>query len=399
MTVHTQEQKNTVVDFSNTEVAFATLSDKALKRAAWLFGMMNKPRLVGIGSKLALLALKLRLPINGIVKKTIFRQFCGGTTLLECQSVVNKLYQSNILTILDYGAEGKCTEEAFNASMRETIRAIRFANENDSVPVVSLKITGLARFELLQKIQEGKPLNEAEQHEYDNSFKRFDSICHVAHENRVGLFVDAEESWIQDTIDYMTLGMMERYNRYYPTIYNTYQLYRHDRLNFLKKSYHLAQKKEYILGAKIVRGAYLEKENDRAKDLNYPTPIQPNKAATDRDFNAAIKFCIDRYQDLAFCNASHNEASAKYMLELIQKKGLEKAHPHLNFCQLLGMSDHLSYNLAQAGFCVAKYVPYGPVRDVVPYLVRRAQENTTVSGDMSRELGFIKNEMKRRGLK
>ena len=266
-------------------------------------------------------------------------------------------------------------------------------------PVIGTKITGLARFELLEKAQLGGKLTEDEQREYDNAFKRLDSICYVAHENGVGIFIDAEESWIQDTIDYMTFSMMERYNRQRAIVYNTYQLYRHDRLNFLKKSHHIAQKKNYILGAKLVRGAYMEKENARAEKMGYPTPIQPDKEATDKDYNAAIKFCVERYQRIACCNASHNETSAWYMLELIERNNITPGHPHLNFCQLLGMSDHLSFNLAKAGFCVAKYVPYGPVRDVVPYLIRRAQENTAVVGDMSRELGFIVKEMERRGIR
>jgi len=362
------------IDFSNTEIAFAGMSDQELKNAARLFGMMNKKWLVSAGSQLGLAAVKMRLPINKLVEKTIFRQFCGGTTLLECQPTVDKLHQRNVLTILDYGAEGKCTEEAFNATMRETMRAVRFAHENDTVPVISTKITGLARFELLEKIQLGEKLTDNEQREYDNAFKRLDSICYVAHENSVGIFIDAEESWIQDTIDYMAFAMMERYN-------------------------HIAQKKNYILGAKLVRGAYMEKENDRAEKMGYTTPIQRDKAATDKDYNEAIRFCVERYEQIAFCNASHNERSAWYMLELIKRNELEPGHPHLNFCQLLGMSDHLSFNLAQAGFCVAKYVPYGPVRDVVPYLIRRAKENTAVVGDMSRELGFIVKEMERRGLR
>jgi len=399
MTIKEKRKKVNTVDFSNTEIAFEGMSDSELKNAAWLFGMMNKKRFVSIGSQLGLIAVKLRLPINKMVKQTIFRQFCGGTTLLECQPTVDKLAKRNVLTILDYGAEGKSTEDAFNATMRETMRAIRFAHENDSVPVVSTKITGLARFELLEKVQIGGKLTASEQKEYDNAFKRLDSICYVAEQNDVGIFIDAEESWIQDTIDYMAVTMMERYNRKRAIVFNTFQLYRHDRFDYLKKSHYLAKKKNYLLGAKLVRGAYMDKENARAIEEGYASPIQRDKSSTDKDFNSAIRFCIEHYEEIAFCNASHNETSAWYMLELIERKKLKKAHPHLNFCQLLGMSDHLSFNLAKAGFCVAKYVPYGPVRDVVPYLIRRAKENTAVTGDMSRELGFITQEMQRRGLK
>ncbi len=384
------------IDFRNTEIAFASKSNNDLKKMARLFGMMNSPWLVSIGSRLGLAAFKMRLPITPLVKSTIFDQFCGGTTLLECQPTVNNLYQNNILTILDYGAEAKQTEKDFNATMREAIRGIKFANENDSVPVVSVKVTGLARFALLEKLQAGKKLNKAEQEEYSNVKKRVNSICHVASEHNVSVFIDAEESWIQDTIDFFVGAMMARYNKKRAVVYNTFQMYRHDRFEFLKKSYELAQKEGYILGAKLVRGAYMEKEYKRAEELGYKTPIQPSKAATDRDYNRGIKFCVEHYESIAFCNASHNEESTLFMAELIEQAGLPKIHPHLNFCQLYGMGDHISFNLAQAGYCVAKYVPYGPVKDVVPYLIRRAQENTAVVGDMSRELGFIKQEMKRR---
>lgn len=399
MTVNSKKNRKRGVDFSNVEIAFAGTSDADLKQAAWLFRMMNKKWLVNVGSQLGLAAFKMRLPINRLVEKTIFKQFCGGKTLLECQSTVDHLHKHNVLTILDYGAEGKSTEEAFNATMRETMRAVRFANENDSVPVISTKITGLGRFELLEKVQTGVELTGVEKEEYIALFKRLNSICHVAYEHKVGIFIDAEESWIQDTIDHLARTMMERYNKEQVIIYNTFQLYRHDRLDFLKNSYELAKRKGYILGAKLVRGAYMDKENARAEEQGYASPIQRDKASTDKDFNSAIKFSIDRYEEIAFCNASHNEKSTWYMLELIQRNNLSKGHPHLNFCQLLGMSDHLSFNMAKAGFCVAKYVPYGPIADVVPYLIRRAKENAAVTGDMSRELGFIVKEIKRRGLK
>ncbi len=398
MAVKTKKKLKNEVDFSNVEIAFSGMSDADLRQAARLFKMMNKRWLVSTGSQLGLMAFKMRLPVNAIVEKTIFKHFCGGKTLLECQPTVDHLSEQNVLTILDYGAEGKKTEEAFNSTMRETMRAIRFANENNSVPVISTKITGLGRFEILEKVQKGIELTGAEKEEYIALFKRLNSICHVAHEHKVGLFIDAEESWIQDTIDYLARTMMERYNKKQAIVYNTFQLYRHDRLDFLKNSYEIARRKGYILGAKLVRGAYMEKENARAEEMAYASPIQRDKAATDKDYNEAIRFCIDRYEEIAFCNASHNEASAWYMLELIERNNLDKGHSHLNFCQLLGMSDHLSFNMAKAGYCVAKYVPYGPVRDVVPYLIRRARENSAVTGDMSRELGFIMQEIKRRRL-
>ncbi len=384
------------VDFKNTEIAFSRMSDKALKKAAWLFGLMNKGWLVNIFSRLGLLAFKLRLPIGPFVKHTIFAQFCGGTTLEESQPTVEKLWSQRVLTILDYGAEAKDTNAAFDATMKEIQQAISFAHANESVAVVSCKITGLGPFSLLEKNQTDQPLNAKEKEAFLQLTKRLDNICKTAHQYKVGVFIDAEESWIQDTIDDLANAMMERYNKESVIVYNTYQLYRHDKLAYLKASFEEAKEKGYLLGAKLVRGAYMDKERERAEAKGYISPIQKSKADTDRDFDEAIAFCVDHYEQIGFCNATHNELSCRKMLEMIAVRNMDNNHPHLNFCQLYGMSDHLSFNLAKAGFCVAKYVPYGPVRDVVPYLIRRAKENSAVTGDMSRELQFIKKEIARR---
>lgn len=395
----TDPNKTLVVDFTNTAIAFSDKSDRQLKKSYWLFRMMNQPRLVSLLSKIGLFAVRFRIPLaNLLVRRTIYEQFVGGRTLLESLPTIERLYKSNVYTMLDYGAEGKERERDFNITMNETIRAIEFATTNESVPVVSAKITGLARFGLLEKIQRSENLSEREKNEYDNILKRVDSICHTAEKRGVSVFFDAEESWIQDTIDYLVTRMMERYNKKRAVVYNTFQMYRTDRLQYLLDSYKEAQKKGYILGAKLVRGAYMDKERERAAEVGYPDPIQPNKAATDDAYNTAIRFCVDHYQQIASANASHNAASCLLQAELIQQKGIQRDHPHLNFCQLYGMSDHLTYNLAKEGFNVAKYVPYGAVREVVPYLVRRAQENSSVTGDMSRELDLINREMKRRSL-
>ncbi|MEO1434849.1 MAG: proline dehydrogenase family protein [Bacteroidota bacterium] len=388
-----------VVDFSNTEIAFSGTTNGELIRINWLFNIMNKPAFTNIGAKLGLLAFKMHLPVAPFVRHNIFAHFCSGRSLEESLPRIEKIWKRNVLSILDYGAEAKGRESDLDETMEENLAAIHFGAENESVAVISTKISGLASNELLQKVQDGKTLTGSELEAYNRLEERLDIICRTAHQKQVCVFIDAEESWIQETIDKLASQMMERYNRDEKVIvYNTFQMYRHDKLAFLKKSHEEAQSKGYRLGAKLVRGAYLEKENNRAKKMGYPTPMQPNKAATDTDYNASLNYCIEHYEEIAFCNASHNEESARYMVELIVEKGLPKDHPHLNFCQLLGMSDHLSFNLAEAGFCVAKYMPYGPVRDVIPYLIRRAQENTAVTGDMSRELGFIRTEMRRRGL-
>lgn len=388
------------LDFSNTEIAFAYKSDKDLRKAAWLFSLMNKSWLVNPLSDLGMLAMKMRLPFTQtIVRETMFRQFVGGRTLLECTPSIEKLYEHNIQTVLDYGAEAKETEKDFNKSMIENIRAIEYANTNESTPVISTKITGLARFGLLEEIQKSRSGHSKETiFEYRNVLKRLDAVCHAAAVNGVAVMIDAEESWIQDTIDHLADMMMKRYNKERVVVYNTFQMYRHDRLKFLFDSFNKAQEDNYLLGAKLVRGAYMEKENNRAEEMEYPTPIQPSKQAADDAYNMAVRFCIDNYESIASCAATHNAESCRIQAEIIHEKGIQKDHPHLNFCQLYGMSDNLTFNLAAAGYNVAKYVVYGQVNEVFPYLVRRAKENTAVSGDMSREYEMVQREVARRGL-
>ncbi len=387
------------VDFSNTEIAFADKSDKELKHTAWLFKMMNNATLVNIGAKLAMLAVKLRLPFfETITKKTIFPQFCGGTTLLDSQESIDRLFKLGVCSVLDYGVEGKEGEASFNQTMNENIRAIEFAADQESVPIVSTKVTGLARYDLLKKVSSSEKLNKKEQEEYQNVLKRIDSICHNAARLDVGVFIDAEEFCTQEAIDNIANQMMKRYNGQKAIVYNTFQLYRHDRLAYLMESFDRAKKEGYMLGAKLVRGAYMDKERERAKELGYPSPIQPTKNATDHDFDLAVRFCIENYDKMASCFATHNAESTRLASELIAEKGIPKGHHHLLFSQLYGMSDHLTFNLAKSGYNVSKYLVYGQVRDVMPYLIRRSQENSSVTGDMSRELGFIMREVKRRGI-
>ena len=387
------------INFSNTEIAFKNKSDQELKKAYQLFKMMNKSWFVNLGSKLGTLAVKWNLPFSKvIVKNTIFEQFCGGTTLLNSQPTIDKLAQYNVVSLLDYGAEGKTTEEAYNRTMNENIKALEFASTNASIPVVTTKITGLARFELLEKISAGESLSAEEEQEYSHVLKRIDAICASASKNNTSIFIDAEETWIQDAIDSITNLMMSRYNKDKVSVFNTFQMYRHDRLAFLKKSYEEANKQGYLLGAKLVRGAYMEKERARAEEMGYDSPINPTKQATDEQFNQGVRFCVDYYETIALCNATHNLESSALLASLIQDKNLPKDHPHLNFCQLYGMSDNLTFNLAAEGFNVGKYVVYGQVEEVVPYLVRRAQENSSVTGDMSRELELYSKEIKRRSI-
>ena len=393
----TQNGNLSPIDFKNTEIAFSSKTNAQLRKAYFLFGLMNKAWLVRVGSQLGLWAMKVRLPITPIIRATMFEQFCGGENLDACQPTINHLADYHALTILDYGAEAKESEADFDFTMRETMRAIDLAAKNKGkIPVVSCKFTGMTRFELLEKLHRGEPLTAAEQADYKKACARLDAVCKHAYAQQVGVFVDAEESWIQDPIDALAETLMAQYNQARVVVYNTYQMYRHDRLQYLHDSYARATAGGYLLGAKLVRGAYMDKERKRAESMGYASPIQPNKAACDADYDAAVRFCVAHYTQIGSCVASHNQTSTQLQVTLMGEQGIAAQHPHLNFCQLYGMSDHLTFNLGNAGYNSAKYLVYGQVREVFPYLVRRAQENASITGDMSRELSFLTAEVKRR---
>lgn len=402
------------ISFDNTETAFAHRSNKELKQAKFLFNSMHYPWLVKMGVKLTPWAIKSGLPVNGAIRSTIFRQFVGGETLEETVPVVQKMAKYNVQVILDYGVEGKEGEANFDHARDEFIKVINFAASQPNIPFMSVKVTGIARFALLEKLdalmhKAGsdslieayhhalKQLGATELAEWQRVYERMLKICEAAKAAKVGFLVDAEESWIQDPVDALTMIMMDDYNRDVLVVYNTMQLYRHDRLEFLKRSFKAAQERGFLLGAKLVRGAYMEKERKRAAEMGYPSPIQPNKEATDRDYDAAVAFCVQHLDRIGLIIASHNEASNLLGTRLVQEKGLPLNHPHIHFSQLYGMSDNITYNLAQAGCGVSKYLPFGPIKDVIPYLMRRAEENTSVGGQTNRELGLIKKEMERRG--
>lgn len=406
---------NPTTSFDNTEVAFAHCSDSELKQAHWLFSMMSRPWLVKLGTKLAPWSLNAGLPVKGMIRKTIFSHFVGGETLEETIPVVKKLGSYHVQAILDYGVEGKAGEENYDHACDEFIRVIRFAATQKNIPFMSVKVTGFARFALLEKMhtamqeETGSLVNRYnaalqkleinELKEWQKIHDRFNTICIAAREANVGFLVDAEETWIQDPVDALTMIMMAEYNRNGAVIYNTIQLYRHDRLAFLKKSWEAAVEKNFILGMKLVRGAYLEKERKRAVVKNYKDPMQPDKASTDRDYDECVRFCIEHIDRISVMVASHNETSNLLGVGLMQEKGLPLNHPHVHFSQLYGMSDHITYNLANVGCNVSKYLPFGPIKDVIPYLMRRAEENTSVGGQTSRELNLIERELRRRGIK
>ena len=403
----------TTIAFDNTEIAFAHKSIKELKEAKFLFNSMHYPWLVKLGTKLTPWAIKSGLPVNGVIRSTIFKQFVGGETLEETIPVVQKLAKYNVQVILDYGVEGKEGEENFDHARDEFIKVIKFASSQPNIPFMSVKVTGIARFALLEKLdtlmhtaagaslvqsfnKALEQLSATEQAEWQRVYDRMKCICEAAKSVNVGFLVDAEETWIQDPVDALTMIMMDEYNKEKLVIYNTIQMYRHDRLEFLKKSFAAAQERGFLLGAKLVRGAYMEKERARAAEMGYPSPIQPNKEASDRDYDAAVTFCIEHIDKIGVIVASHNEQSNLLATELLQNKNLPLNHPHVHFSQLYGMSDNITYNLAKGGCSVSKYLPFGPIKDVIPYLMRRAQENTSVGGQTNRELGLINKELSRR---
>lgn len=386
------------LDFQDTATAFADKSDAELLEKYRMFKMMNSPLLTGLGTAAAEFALALGLPVKGLIKETLYKQFCGGETIEECQPTIEKLGRSRIGTILDYSVEGKSDEAVFEHTKREIYRTITRAGQDDFVPFAVFKMTGLVRSELLEKVSAGAELLKRDADEWARGKARVEELCQYAHSINQPVFIDGEDSWIQDAIDALAAEMMEKYNREAPIIYTTPQLYRHDRLEFLKKSHRTAREKGYYFAAKLVRGAYMEKERARAAELGYLSPIQPSKEATDRDFNLAVEYCLDNVDTIAFVAGTHNDASTGYMARKMEEKGVAHDHPHVYFSQLYGMSDNLSYVLAKNGYNVSKYVPYGPVKDAVPYLIRRAQENSSVQGQVSRELEMIAGELNRRGL-
>ncbi len=404
-----------VISFDDTETAFAYKSNSELKQAHFLFSIMGKSWLVKMGTKLAPAAVKWNIPFaKSIIRNTIFQQFVGGETLEQNVVVADKLEKYGVQVILDYGVEGKEGEENFDHACDEFIRVINYAATQPNIPFMSVKVTGFARFGLLEKMDammhqnpgtlmkkylkavDDLPANERE--EWHRIRTRMLRICETAQKGNVGVFVDAEETWIQDPVDALTILMMDSYNKEKCIVYNTTQHYRHDRLQFLQDSYEAAVERRFILGAKLVRGAYMEKERKRAAEMGYNDPIQPNKEASDKDFNDAVRFCIDHLDKTSLVVASHNEESNMLAVELLQQKGLPLKHPHVHWSQLYGMSDNITFNLAKAGCSVSKYLPFGPIKDVIPYLMRRAQENTSIGGQTGRELGLIEREMKRRGL-
>ena len=382
--------------FNNTQVAFSLKSDTELDRAYFLFKMIANQSLVKIGTALTNFALKLHLPVEGIIRATVFDHFCGGTNEQDCLSVVDKMYTKGVSSVLDYSVEGKEEEAQFDAALQMTLKTVEFAKEKEAIPFAVFKPTGLGRLDLYTKIGEKQQLTNEEAAEWKRVEARFELICKTAHLKEVALLVDGEESWMQDAADELVTNMMRKYNKEKAIVFNTLQMYRWDRLDYLKSLHEIAKKEKFHIGMKLVRGAYMEKEHKRAAEKGYPTPICESKEATDKNYDAAVNYMMEHLENMAIFAGTHNEESSYKLMKLQTNKGISKNDNRIWFGQLYGMSDNISYNLAANGYNNAKYLPFGPVRDVMPYLIRRAQENTSVAGQTNRELELIKAERNRR---
>lgn len=382
--------------FNNTQVAFALKSDTELDRAYFLFKLIANQPLVRIGTAVTNFAIKAHLPVEGLIRATVFDHFCGGVNEDDCLAVVEKMNTKGVSSVLDYSVEGKEEEDQFDAALKMTLKTIDFAAEKQAIPFAVFKPTGFGRFELYEKLGEGQILSASEQKEWDRVVERFDTVCKEAHKKNVALLIDGEESWMQDAADDLVTQMMQKYNKEKAIVFNTLQMYRHDRLAFLKKIHHLAEAEGFYIGMKVVRGAYMEKENNRAEEKGYPTPICASKEATDENYDAAVDYMLQHLDRMSIFVGTHNETSTYKVMNRIAELNLHRDDNRIWFGQLYGMSDNISYNLAAYNFNVAKYLPFGPVRDVMPYLIRRAEENTSVAGQTNRELELIKTERNRR---
>ncbi|NOZ46168.1 MAG: proline dehydrogenase [Chlorobi bacterium] len=382
--------------FENTEIAFKYKSNFELKKAYYLFKTISMPWLVKLSNSLLNFALKINLPVKWIIKPTVYSHFVGGESLQKCDRIVKLLGRYNVKSILDYSVEGKEEDEDIEMALQETLASIKNAGTNNNIPFAVFKPTAFAKSYILEKASSEESLNENDKIEFQKFRERVNELCKTAHKNNIPILIDAEDHCYQLAIDKVVTEMLEKYNKEKPIVFITLQMYRKDRIAFLKDALKRAENKNYFLGTKYVRGAYMEKERERAAKMGYPDPIQPDKESTDRDYNAALKFTVEHIDKMALFNGSHNEESNEYLTHLMEKYNLAKNDERIWFAQLYGMSDHISFNLAKEGYNVAKYVPYGPLKYVMPYLMRRAEENTSVAGQTSRELSLLTKEIKRR---
>jgi proline dehydrogenase len=383
-------------DFENTAIAFQLKSDSELERAYFLFKLIANEPLVRIGTAVTNFAVKAHLPVEGLIRATVFDQFCGGVSEEDCLPIIDKMFEKGVCSILDYSVEGKASEDQFDHALQKTLQVLQFVKEKDAIPFAVFKPTGFGRFELYEKLSAAEVLTHQEHKEWNRVIDRYNQVCQKASDLDVSLLIDAEESWMQQAADEIALQMMRKFNTEKAVVFNTAQMYRWDRMIYLEELLSTAKKENFKVGIKVVRGAYMEKERDRAKEKGQKSPICESKQATDTNFDNAVKLMMKNLDVFSIFAGTHNEASTYDLIEIMEKKGLDTNDPRVWFGQLFGMSDHITYNLTNSGFLAAKYLPYGPVRDVMPYLIRRAEENTSVAGQTSRELSLLKKEKKRR---
>ncbi|WP_222984112.1 proline dehydrogenase family protein [Flagellimonas meishanensis] len=385
-------------NFENTAIAFQLKTDSELERAYFLFKLIANEPLVKIGTAVTNFAIKTHLPIEGLIRATVFDHFCGGVSEEDCLPIIDRMYEKGVHSILDYSVEGKEVDNQFDNALAKTLEILDFVKEKDAIPFAVFKPTGFGRFQLYQKVSEGIALNPEETAAWGRIVNRYEQVCKKAYDLDVSLLIDAEESWMQKAADDLALQMMRKYNKKKAVVFNTLQMYRWDRMDYLRELHKTAEQEDFKIGVKVVRGAYLEKENERAKEHGYATPICASKKATDDNFNAAIDYIMDHLDQISIYAGTHNEESCHRLIAQMEAKKLKLSNPNIWFGQLYGMSDHITFNLAESGYNVSKYLPYGPVRDVMPYLIRRAEENTSVAGQTSRELALLQKEKKRREL-
>lgn len=382
--------------FDNTEIAFSLKSDSELERAYFLFRLIKSEPLVKMGTAVTKFALKSSLPVEGLIRSTVFDHFCGGVNEKDCMPIIDRMYEKGVYSVLDYSVEGKEEEEQFDTALNKTLRIIDFVDEKEAIPFAVFKPTGFGRFALYQKVTEGRELTPSEKSEWQRVEDRYEKVARACYQKDIGLLVDAEESWMQQAADDLVERLMEKYNKDKVVVFGTLQLYRTDRYDYLLALHERAREKGFKIGMKLVRGAYMEKERERAEEKNYPDPICKDKKSTDENYNKVLRYMFRHLDDMAIFNGTHNEESSYLLVDLIEDSRISRDDPRLWFGQLFGMSDNISFNLAHEGFNVAKYLPYGPVKDVMPYLIRRAEENTSVAGQTNRELDLITREKKRR---
>lgn len=384
------------ISFQDTEIAFRYKSTPELYQAYLLFKGVGSGRMVSWGSLVLNQLLKTSLPFEPLLRITLFKQFAGGETAKDCAELVRRLSLFNVGTILDYSIEGAQKESVFDETEKELLSNLTLASQSQHIPFSVFKITGLVRFSLLEKLHQQLSLNSSEQQEWERARARVKRIIQKASALNVRILIDAEETWIQSPLDALVEELMAEFNRERSLVYHTLQMYRKDRLDYLSHLLSQSKEKRFHLGIKLVRGAYMEKERKRSEANNVVSPILADKQATDRAYDQALRMLMDQVERSAIFAGTHNENSTQLLVDLMNEKGMAPQDERCYFSQLLGMSDNLTFNLSSRGYRVAKYVPYGPVRELTPYLIRRAQENSAISGQTLRELELITRELKRR---